>query len=68
MLPAPHQSTMVADMKRATVREELRKNPQLKQEDIEAMREWVESQPHLPPITGSRPPRYTPTWVGFRPK
>lgn len=39
-------------MKRATVEEEKRKNPQLKQADIDTMREWVDSQPHLPPVTG----------------
>lgn len=39
-------------MKRATVEEELRKNPQLRLEDVAAMREWVASQPGscLPPI------------------
>ncbi|XP_052131537.1 alpha-tocopherol transfer protein-like isoform X2 [Frankliniella occidentalis] len=44
-------TVMVTEMKRASVQEELRKNPQLKQEDIDAMREWVETQTQLPDIT-----------------
>ncbi|KAK3918103.1 Alpha-tocopherol transfer protein [Frankliniella fusca] len=42
---------MVTEMKRVTIQDELRKNPQLKQEDIDAMRDWVETQTQLPKIT-----------------
>ncbi|XP_034239462.1 retinol-binding protein pinta-like [Thrips palmi] len=38
-------------MKLATVEREFRKNPQLKQEDIDAFQEWAAAQPHLPAVT-----------------
>lgn len=36
-----------------TFEEELKKNPELKVEDIRMLREWCEKQPHLPKITDS---------------
>lgn len=33
-----------------TFEEELGKNPELKQSDIQILREWCEKQPHLPKI------------------
>lgn len=34
-----------------TLEEEFKKNPELKDEDLNALKEWVAKQPHLPPIT-----------------
>lgn len=36
-----------------TVAEELKKNPSIKQQDIDSLREWVTKQPHLPHVSGS---------------
>lgn len=36
-----------------TVAEELKKNPSLKQQDIDSLREWVTKQQHLPHVSGS---------------
>lgn len=33
-----------------TLEEEIRKNPQLREEDINALREWAQKQPHLPSV------------------
>lgn len=33
-----------------TVEEEFRKNPELKETDLESLREWCKKQPHLPKI------------------
>lgn len=33
-----------------TVEEEFKKNPELKESDLEALREWCKKQPHLPKI------------------
>ncbi|KAL6256813.1 hypothetical protein P5V15_011753 [Pogonomyrmex californicus] len=40
-------------MKRITLEEEMKKNPQLKLSDIQLLREWCEKQPHLPKIEDS---------------
>ncbi|XP_071638280.1 alpha-tocopherol transfer protein-like [Temnothorax longispinosus] len=40
-------------MKRITLEEEMKKNPQLKLSDIQSLREWCEKQPHLPKIEDS---------------
>ncbi|XP_047353529.1 uncharacterized protein LOC124950614 [Vespa velutina] len=38
---------------RISYEEELRKNPELKESDIEILKEWCKKQPHLPKITDS---------------
>lgn len=40
-------------MKRITLEDEMKKNPQLKLSDIQLLREWCEKQPHLPKIEDS---------------
>lgn len=37
--------------------EEFKKNPQLKKEDLNHLKEWISKQPHLPQVPG----RYTVT-------
>lgn len=32
--------------------DEFKKNPQLKEEDLNHLREWLTKQPHLPHVTG----------------
>ncbi|XP_039302240.1 alpha-tocopherol transfer protein-like [Solenopsis invicta] len=40
-------------IRRITLEEEIKKNPQLKLSDIQSLREWCEKQPHLPKIEDS---------------
>ncbi|XP_020280803.1 alpha-tocopherol transfer protein-like [Pseudomyrmex gracilis] len=40
-------------IKLVTFEEELKKNPELKETDIQMLREWSEKQPHLPKLTDS---------------
>lgn len=37
-----------------TLKEELKKNPQLKESDIQYLKEWCSKQPHLPKISDSQ--------------
>jgi hypothetical protein len=39
-------------MKFFSVTDEFTKNPQLKEEELNHLREWISKQPHLPHITG----------------
>lgn len=34
------------------VSDELKKNPELNEEDLNYLREWISKQPHLPIVTG----------------
>ncbi|XP_033216954.1 alpha-tocopherol transfer protein-like isoform X2 [Belonocnema kinseyi] len=43
----------MATIKYVPLEEELKRNPELRKEDIEALREWCEKQPHLPKMTDS---------------
>lgn len=43
----------MALIKFVPVEEEMKKNPELKNEDIQALRDWCQKQPHLPEITDS---------------
>ncbi|XP_039315649.1 alpha-tocopherol transfer protein-like [Solenopsis invicta] len=40
-------------IRKITLEEEVKKNPQLKLSDIQSLREWCEKQPHLPKIEDS---------------
>ncbi|XP_011705574.1 PREDICTED: alpha-tocopherol transfer protein-like [Wasmannia auropunctata] len=40
----------MSTMKSITLKEEMKKSPQLKLSDIQSLREWCEKQPHLPKI------------------
>lgn len=39
-------------MKFFSVTDEFTKNPQLKEEDLNHLKEWIAKQPHLPHVTG----------------
>ncbi|XP_053994005.1 uncharacterized protein LOC128884565 [Hylaeus volcanicus] len=41
----------MAPIKPITYEEELKKNPELKEEDMQVLRDWYKKQPHLPKIT-----------------
>lgn len=41
-------------IKSVPIEEELKRNPELKMEDIEILREWCNKQSHLPKITDSQ--------------
>ncbi|XP_024871204.1 alpha-tocopherol transfer protein-like [Temnothorax curvispinosus] len=43
----------MASIKLVSFEEELKKNPELKEADIQMLREWCEKQPHLPNISDS---------------
>ncbi|XP_071581299.1 alpha-tocopherol transfer protein-like [Temnothorax nylanderi] len=43
----------MASIKLVSFEEELKKNPELKEADIQMLREWCEKQPHLPKILDS---------------
>ncbi|XP_014483379.1 PREDICTED: alpha-tocopherol transfer protein-like [Dinoponera quadriceps] len=43
----------MATIKLVSYEDELKKNPELKKSDVEALREWCEKQPHLPKISDS---------------
>ncbi|KYM98124.1 PREDICTED: alpha-tocopherol transfer protein-like [Cyphomyrmex costatus] len=43
----------MASIKLVSFEEELKKNPKLKESDIQILREWCKKQPHLPKITDS---------------
>ncbi|KAL6256815.1 hypothetical protein P5V15_011754 [Pogonomyrmex californicus] len=43
----------MASIKLVPFEEELKKNPELKEADIQMLREWCEKQPHLPKISDS---------------
>ncbi|XP_071570121.1 alpha-tocopherol transfer protein-like [Temnothorax nylanderi] len=43
----------MASIKLVSFEEELKKNPELKEADIQMLREWCEKQPHLPKISDS---------------
>lgn len=34
------------------VEDEFKKNPELKEEDLNHLKEWISKQPHLPHVTG----------------
>lgn len=34
------------------IEEEFKKNSELREEDLNHLREWLSKQPHLPPVTG----------------
>lgn len=34
------------------VQDEFKKNPELNEEDLNHLREWISKQPHLPVVTG----------------
>ncbi|KAF3429436.1 hypothetical protein E2986_11419 [Frieseomelitta varia] len=38
-------------VKGITYEEELKKNPDLKEDDMQMLRDWYKKQPHLPPLT-----------------
>lgn len=43
----------MTSIKLVSFEEELKKNPELKEADIQTLREWCEKQPHLPKISDS---------------
>ncbi|XP_014485673.1 PREDICTED: alpha-tocopherol transfer protein-like isoform X1 [Dinoponera quadriceps] len=43
----------MAEIKLVSFEDELKKNPELKEADIQMLREWCEKQPHLPKISDS---------------
>ncbi|KYQ49138.1 Alpha-tocopherol transfer protein-like protein [Trachymyrmex zeteki] len=43
----------MASIKLVSFEDELKKNPELKESDIQILREWCEKQPHLPKISDS---------------
>lgn len=43
----------MALIKGITYEEEIKKNPNLKESDIQMLREWLNKQPHLPTMTDS---------------
>uniref|UniRef100_A0A8D8X3K5 Uncharacterized protein n=1 Tax=Cacopsylla melanoneura TaxID=428564 RepID=A0A8D8X3K5_9HEMI len=52
-------------IKRITVEEEYKKNPDLKKEDIQTLRTWITTQPHLPqnvPVAITVWTRPNPAW------
>lgn len=40
-------------IQRVSLEEELKKNPELKEADLQTLREWCEKQPHLPKMLDS---------------
>lgn len=40
-------------MWKITLEDELKKNKELKEEDIQEVQKWMKKQPHLPTITGT---------------
>lgn len=47
--------TILLDIGKSTmfdVNKEYKKNPDLKKDDVEHIKEWISKQPHLPNITG----------------
>lgn len=38
--------------RKVSVAQELERNPELRKEDIQEIRDWMETLPHLPEITG----------------
>jgi hypothetical protein len=49
--------TVISEMpvKPQTAEKEYEKNPDIKKEDIVALKQWMERQPHLPTIPGIQP-------------
>lgn len=43
----------MATLQMVPLAEEMKKNPELKEADIQSLRDWCQKQPHLPQITDS---------------